>query len=75
MQFLRLCSSGRPGELNVSFAPAPSNDLNIYSGSAEVDGKRKIKAEFQGNLVDLETIEEVEEQKRFFEILTRKIRL
>ena len=67
-----------PGDqvkLNVSVAPAPSNDLKIYSGTAEVDGKRKIKTEFQGNLIDLETIEEVKEQRRFFEILTRKIRL
>jgi 3-hydroxymyristoyl/3-hydroxydecanoyl-(acyl carrier protein) dehydratase len=67
-----------PGDqvnLNVSVAPAPSNDLKIYSGLAEVNGKRKVKAEFQGNLVNLETIEEVEEQKRYFEILTRKIRL
>ncbi len=67
-----------PGDqvkLKVSVASAPSNDLKIYSGLAEVDGKRRVKAEFQGNLVNLETIEEVEEQKRFFEILTRKIRL
>ena len=58
-------------ELSVSVGPAPSNDLRIYSGAAKVNGKRKIRAEFQGNLVDLESIEEVEEQKRFFELLTR----
>jgi 3-hydroxyacyl-[acyl-carrier-protein] dehydratase len=59
-------------ELSVSVGPAPSNDLKVYSGAARVNGKRKIKAEFQGSLVDLETIEEVEEQKRFFQILTRR---
>lgn len=58
-------------ELSVSVSPAPSDDLKIYSGAAKVNGKRKIKAEFQGNLVDLETLEEVEEQKRLFQILTR----
>ncbi len=61
-------------DLSVSVGAAPSQDLKIYRGSAEVNGKRKIKAEFQGSLVNLETIEEVEEQKRFFAILTRKIR-
>ena len=64
----------RPGdqvELTVSVGSAPSQDLKIYSGAARVNGKRKLKVEFQGNLVNLETIEEVEEQKRFFEILTR----
>ncbi len=58
-------------ELSVSVAPAPSDDLKIYSGAAKVNGKRKIKAEFQGNLIGLETIEEVEEQKKFFQILAR----
>ncbi len=66
-----------PGDqvrLSVHVGSAPSHDLKVYSGAAEVDGKRKIKAEFQGNLLNLETIEEINEQKRFFEILTRKIR-
>jgi 3-hydroxyacyl-[acyl-carrier-protein] dehydratase len=60
-------------ELSVSVGAAPSDDLRIYSGTAKVKGRRKIKAEFQGNLVDLESIEEVEEQRRFFQILTREI--
>ncbi|HYA41452.1 MAG TPA: 3-hydroxyacyl-ACP dehydratase FabZ family protein [Syntrophobacteraceae bacterium] len=58
-------------ELNVSVAPAPSQGLKVYSGSARVNGKRKIKAEFQGELIALDTIEEIEEQKGFFQILTR----
>ncbi len=58
-------------ELSVSVSPAPSNDLKIYSGTAKVNGKRKIKAEFQGNLIGLETVEDVEEQRKFFQILTR----
>ncbi len=58
-------------ELSVHCAPAPARDLVVYSAIAAVNGKRRLKAEFQGNLVDLETIEEVEEQKKFFEILKR----
>ncbi|MDR3569692.1 MAG: beta-hydroxyacyl-ACP dehydratase [Syntrophobacteraceae bacterium] len=60
-------------ELSVSCAPAPSKDLVVYGAIAKVNGKRRLKAEFQGNLVELETIEEVEEQKRFFEILKRGV--
>lgn len=66
-----------PGDqlrLTVRVGDAPSQDLKVYKGTAEVEGKRKIRAEFSGNLVKLDTIEEAEEQKRFFEILTRKIR-
>ncbi len=65
-----------PGDqllLNVSVSDAPSQDLKTYSGTAQVNGKRKLKAEFQGHLVNLDSIEVVDEQKRFFEILTRKI--
>jgi 3-hydroxymyristoyl/3-hydroxydecanoyl-(acyl carrier protein) dehydratase len=65
-----------PGDqvhLSVQAGAAPSQDLRIYSATAQVDGKRKVKAEFQGNLIDLGPIEEVNEQKRFFEILTRKV--
>ncbi len=60
-------------ELSVGCARAPSKDLSVYTGIAKVNGKRRLKAEYQGNLVDLETIEEVEEQKRFFEILKRGV--
>lgn len=65
-----------PGDqvkLEVKLATAPSNDLMVYSGSGEVNGKRKIKAEFRGQLINLGAIEEVEEQKQFFQILTRKM--
>jgi 3-hydroxyacyl-[acyl-carrier-protein] dehydratase len=66
-----------PGDqvrLSVTAGDAPSHDSKIYSGTAEVVGKRKVKVEFQGNLINLETIEEITEQKKFFEILTRKTR-
>ncbi len=58
-------------DMKIAVSPAPGQDLKIYSGMGEVGGKRKIKAEFQGNLISLDSIEEVEEQKRFFEILNR----
>lgn len=61
-------------ELKLSVSSAPGQDLRIYSGVGEVNGKKKIKAEFRGNLVALDSIEHVEEQKRFFQILTRKLK-
>jgi len=72
--FYGMVLPGDQVEMRVSVSPAPSHDLKIYRGAGEVNGKRVIKVEFQGNLIILETIEEVEEQKRFFEVLTRKIR-
>ena len=66
-----------PGDqvnLKLNVSPAPSQDLKTYSGSGEVNGKRKIKAEFRGNLIALDEIENIEEQKRFFQILTRKLK-
>ncbi len=58
-------------DLKLSVSQAPGQDMKIYSGVGEVGGKRKIRAEFQGNLLGLETIEEVEEQKHYYRILTR----
>jgi 3-hydroxyacyl-[acyl-carrier-protein] dehydratase len=58
-------------EMSVSVGDAPSQDLRIYSGTARVNGKRKVRADFQGSLIDLESIEDIEEQRRFFQVLTR----
>jgi 3-hydroxyacyl-[acyl-carrier-protein] dehydratase len=66
-----------PGDqvnLKLSVSSAPSQDLKTYSGVGEVNGKRKIKAEFRGNLIALDTIEDIEEQRRFFQILSRKLK-
>jgi 3-hydroxyacyl-[acyl-carrier-protein] dehydratase len=66
-----------PGDqvnLKLSVSSAPSQDLKTYSGVGEVNGKRKIKAEFHGNLIALDAIEDIEEQKRFFQILSRKLK-
>ncbi len=61
-------------ELKVGISAAPGQDLKVYSGTGIVNGKRKIKTEFQGNLISLDTIEEIDDQKRFFQILTRKMK-
>lgn len=71
--FYSFVMPGDQVELTVRVSQAPGQDMKVYSGSGLVNGKRKIKAEFQGNLVKLDTIEDVEEQRRFFNILTRKL--
>jgi len=44
----------------------------LYSGTGTVEGKKKITAEFEGELIPLEKIEDPAEQKRFFQLLTRR---
>jgi 3-hydroxyacyl-[acyl-carrier-protein] dehydratase len=61
-------------DLRLSVSAAPGQDMKIYGGTGAVGGKRKIKAEFQGNLVGLDTIEEIEEQRHFYRILTRGLK-
>ena len=46
-------------------------ERRTYFGTGKVGGKRRITLEFEGDVIGLHEIEDVEEQKRFFEILTR----
>ena len=50
-------------------------DTKIYSGTGLVNGRRKITAEFEGKLTPLSEIEDPEGQKRFFQLLTRGLKL
>lgn len=43
----------------------------LCSATGLVDGRRKVVAEFEGNLVPLGTIEDPAEQMKFFRVLTR----
>ena len=46
-----------------------------YTGIGFVKGKKKIRAEFEGDVIPFSDIEDVDEQKRFFKLLTRDLRL
>lgn len=59
-------------ELEVRIVPAVEPDRTVFSGLGTVGGKKKISAEFEGTIVSMDTIERIEEQKNFFQILTRK---
>jgi 3-hydroxyacyl-[acyl-carrier-protein] dehydratase len=46
-----------------------------YSGTGAVEGKKKIIAEFEGELIPLEKIEDPAEQDRLFRLLTRRVKI
>ena len=75
------CSSYRfalPGdqvEFEVTRIPGNTGDTRTYSAIGSVKGAKKIVAEFEGMLMPLADIEDPEEQRRFFSLLTREMRL
>ena len=65
-----------PGDqvmLEVSRREDPSSGQPEYWGIATVDGKKKIRATFSGARLPLDKIEDVAEQRRFFQVLTREL--
>jgi 3-hydroxyacyl-[acyl-carrier-protein] dehydratase len=67
-----------PGDqvkLEVQAILEPDTKLKKYRGLGLVDGKKKIKVEFGGAIKPLEEIEDIDEQKRVFQLLTRNFNL
>jgi hypothetical protein len=58
-------------ELEVKYISGSENG-KIYSGIGMVDGKKKISADFEGETIPFNEIEDIDEQKRFFKLLTRE---
>lgn len=58
-------------ELTVELSPQSGTDARIYTGTALVGGKKKASAEFEGEIISLEEIEDIDGQRRFFSVLTR----
>ncbi len=61
-------------ELEVELIPGEREGARRYRGAGFVKGRKKIVAEFEGEVILLEDIEDAEEQKRFFNVLTRKLK-
>lgn len=59
-------------ELAVEVSPQSGPEKRIYTGIAIVDGKKKASAEFEGEIIPFEEIEDVDSQRRFFSLLTRE---
>lgn len=58
-------------ELEVQAKSTQLSGPKIFTGSCSVDGKKRMAAEFAGEIVRLGELEDVEEQKRVFRSLTR----
>ncbi len=62
-------------EVELISSPLEGHPHNkVYRGSGFVKGKKKIIAEFEGEVIPLEDIEDTEEQKKFFKVLLRELR-
>lgn len=62
-------------ELVMETMAEPNSSVKTYKGAGTVDGKKIIKSEFEGKIIPLSEIENTDEQKRFFQVLTRKLNL
>jgi 3-hydroxyacyl-[acyl-carrier-protein] dehydratase len=62
-------------ELEVEILPSDDPDRKVYRGIGLVKGKKKITTEFEGTIVPMDEIEDVEEQKKFFQVLTRSLKM
>lgn len=60
-------------ELEVQSMSKASTDTKAYKGIGMVEGKKKITVEFEGEITPLTEIEDIDEQKRFFQLLTREL--
>ena len=60
-------------ELRPLAAAKPA--MRAYLGIAQVRGKKLVRAEFEGEVLELSQLEDIAEQRRFFGVLTRELRL
>jgi 3-hydroxyacyl-[acyl-carrier-protein] dehydratase len=73
--FYSFALPGDQVELEVQPVQDKNPYLNVYRGIGTVKGKKKIVAEFEGEIVPIDEIEDAEEQRRFFKLLTRDVKL
>lgn len=71
-KFYGFALPGDQVELDVERLAESKAEKKVYSGLGKVEGKKKISIEFEGEVVPFQDIEELDEQKRFFKVLTRK---
>ena len=59
-------------ELQVQTTAKPNGGARAFLGTCLVDQKKKMVAEFEGELTSLAELENIEEQKKFFDLLARR---
>ncbi|HJP18348.1 MAG TPA: 3-hydroxyacyl-ACP dehydratase FabZ family protein [Nitrospinota bacterium] len=62
-------------ELAIELMADPNSSIKTYKGIGTVGGKKIIKSEFEGKIIPLSEIENIDEQKKFFQVLTRNFNL
>lgn len=72
--FYRFALPGDQVEFEVTRLAGDTADTRKYSAIGSVKGTKKIVAEFEGLLMPLVDIEDPDEQRRFFSLLTREMR-
>lgn len=59
-------------ELTAVRAPESDRSSTVYHGTALVEGKRRVSAEFEGIIVPLSELEDVNDQRKIFMLLRRE---
>ena len=59
-------------ELEVELSSESGPDHRVYSGIGKVGAEKKIRIEFEGDVISFDEIDDIDEQRRFFKVLTRK---
>jgi len=71
-KFYGFALPGDQVELEVERCSESTPQHRVYSATGRVGTKRKIVIEFEGQVTPFEEIEDQEDQRRFFRILTRE---
>jgi len=69
-RFYRFALPGDQVEIDVKLISKEKNS-KIYSGSGMVKGEKKITAEFEGEIIPIAEIEDINEYRGLFQLLTR----
>jgi len=72
--FYSFALPGDQVELEIQRVQEENPDIRAYRGIGTVMGKKKIVAEFEGEIVPIDEFEDAEEQRRFFKVLSRDLK-
>ncbi len=71
-KFYGFALPGDQVELEVERHPESGIDKKVYSAIGRVGLKKKITVEFEGDLIPFQELEDIEDQRKFFKMLTRE---
>jgi len=71
-KFYGFAMPGDQVEIEIEQSRELAPHQRVYSGIGRVGAKRKVVIEFEGDVVPFEEIEDADEQRRFFKVLTRE---